>query len=528
MFRRSPLALLALGCCLGGPHPGVAGEYVVHHENVMGTSLELRLRADSPEAARRAEATVLREIERLSSIFSGYDPKSEFSRWQAASAGPVRVSPELFEVLRACDRWREASGGAFDPRVEALTRLWSACAKRDRSPSPEELAQVRAMMKAIAWRLDPDAGTAEYLTDCPLSLNAIAKGYIVEHACSVAMREGGVRGLLLNVGGDLRACGEGPWTIGVASPWDDSDASEPLTSIEVRDRAVATSGRSRRGFRIGGRWYSHILDPRTGRPVERVAGASVIAERSADADALATIFNVLEPEESLRLARALPGVECLIALADGRIVRSDGWPRYERARPDPTALATGQKPTDPGKGASDGDKKSKAGRGGSWGDEFELVVNFEINRPDPDEGPYRRPYVAIWVADKDGHQLRTLALWISYGGAAPYPWLPDLRHWHRSDLERTRTDKTDLVETIARPTRPPGKYKVAWDGKDNHGKPLGPGEYTIYVEAAREHGTKQSIRKKVTIADRPFAEDLEGNVEIKSASLEYRRKAQGK
>ena len=77
---------------------------------------------------------------------------------------------------------------------------------------------------------------------------------------------------------------------------------------------------------------------------------------------------------------------------------------------------------------------------------------------------------------------------------------------------------------MARPTRPPGKYKVIWDGKDGQGKPVGKGEYTILIDAAREHGTYQNIRKQVTISDQPFTEQLEGNVEIKSASIAYRRK----
>ena len=126
-------------------------------------------------------------------------------------------------------------------------------------------------MRQDAWRLDPSTRTAERLSDCPLTLNAIAKGYIVERACQAALDPGrGVRGLLLNVGGDLRVCGD--------AVQHDRDRvarratrrrTEPLTTIEVRDRAVATSGNSQRGLRINGRWYSHIFDPRTGRPVER-------------------------------------------------------------------------------------------------------------------------------------------------------------------------------------------------------------------------------------------------------------------
>ena len=87
--------------------PAVASEdFAFYHENVLGTSLELCVRADSPEAARRAEHRVLTEIDRLAAIFSGYDPTSEFSRWQAAPRNPLPVSRELYEVLLASDCWR--------------------------------------------------------------------------------------------------------------------------------------------------------------------------------------------------------------------------------------------------------------------------------------------------------------------------------------------------------------------------------------------------------------------------------------
>ena len=86
-------------------------DFAFYHENVMGTSLELRVKADDQDAARRAEACVLGEIDRLSAILSGYDASTEFSRWQATSGLPVRVSPELFEVLQAATcGWRKVEG----------------------------------------------------------------------------------------------------------------------------------------------------------------------------------------------------------------------------------------------------------------------------------------------------------------------------------------------------------------------------------------------------------------------------------
>ena len=74
--------------------------------------------------------------------------------------------------------------------MQALSRLWKRLAAQGRTPTAEELAGARALMARPAWRLDPESRTAERLSDCPLSLDAIAKGYIIERACEVAMAEG--------------------------------------------------------------------------------------------------------------------------------------------------------------------------------------------------------------------------------------------------------------------------------------------------------------------------------------------------
>jgi thiamine biosynthesis lipoprotein ApbE len=506
-----------------------ASDFVFYHENVMGTSLELRLSADSERAARAAEDRVLAEIDRLSAIFSGYDAKSEFSRWQSAPKGPVKVSRELFELLEACDAWRERSHGAFDPCVEALSRLWAHCQREKRLPTIHERKDALALMAAPAWRLDNGNQTAERLSACPISLNAIAKGYIVGKACDVGLdTAGGIRGVLLNVGGDMCVRGKPARVVGIASPFVDSESSEPIEQICVRDRAVATSGSSQRGFRINGQWFSHILDPSTGHPVSGIAGATVIAKKSADADALATILNVLDPKDGLHLVSSMPGVECQIISSDGKVTRSAGWNRFRNDTPRGELLASAAARQRAGAAQSDAAKAdaetAARSKPAGWGADFELAVNLEINNPDTSRR-YRRPYVVVWIEDKKDVPVRTLSLWVSSAGAGPEKWLPDLKRWYRGEEIRRLNDTIDVVHTISRPTRSPGKYTVIWDGTDNHGKPLERGEYTIFIEAAREHGTYQSIRKPITIGEKPFAEELKGNVEIKSASLEYRRKA---
>ena len=505
----------------------------------MGTSLELRVLADDQESARWAEDRVLGEIDRLGLIFSGYDRASEFSRWQAAAGLPMSLSSELCEVLTACDAWRNRSGGAFDPRVEVFTRLWSRAAARGRMPDDSELAAARSRLAHPAWRSTPGLHSVQRLSDSPLSFNAIAKGYIVERACAAAAARPGCARPAAEHWRRSARLRRGPrGTIGIAPPWADSESTEPIALLEVKDRAVSTSGRSQRGFNINGQWFSHIIDPRTGLPADRIASATVVAPLSIDADALATICNVLEPEREPAAGELAPGRRVpdhhhskadhpqrrLAALRKGQ-ARTARCPRSRAARcPRSRAAAVG------GRGTTKRNVDGPAAQGAaaSWGRDFELVVEFEINQPEGEGRRYRRPYVAIWVENKEGFPIRNLTLWVSMGGAGPFQWLPDLKRWYRADQARKEVDKQEMIFTIARPTRPPGKYKVVWDGKDDHGNPVASGDYTLFIDAAREHGTYQSIRKELKLGEQTFGEQLKGNVEIKSAAIEYRRKAPAK
>ena len=486
--------------------PAIAGEHVFYHENVLGTAFELRVEAVDETAARAAETRALAEIDRLAAILSGYDAKSEFRRWMETSHVPTRVSPELFEILQSCDAWTSRTHGAFDPRVQALTALWTRTSKENRVPTATELADARKLMSEPAWKLDSSARTAERLTACPLSFNSIGKGYIIGKATAAAFDPNqGVRGVLLNIGGDLRLAGTMSKRIGIANPFGDSETTEPVTRIEVKEKSVATSGNYQRGWTIAGQWYSHIFDPRTGQPATRAVSATVIADKAPLANVLATTLCVLPVEEGLALIRSVEGAECLLITADGQTHRSAGFARYERPRVSLVSRVVADDAKD------------------AWNKDYELAINFEISPPEGESRRYRRPYVAVWIEDKDGLAVRTLALYLQTRQPGPR-WHPDLKRWYRTDQVRKLVDETDLIATVSRATRPAGKYDVIWDGKDDKGKPVAAGEYTVYIEAAREHGTYQLIRKQVTLADRPFAEELKGNVEIKSASVAFRRK----
>jgi len=526
-----PLFLLLLASMAQGK------DYSFTHENVLGTALDLKIVASDAEAAEWAEAFVLSEIDRQAKIFSTYDSSSEFLRWQATSGTPVPISPELFEVLEMSDALATPSQGAFDPRVEALTQLWARCAREDRTPKAEEIQECQALMAKPAWRLDRTNRTAQRLSRCPLNLSAIAKGYILEKASALAFdRARGIDGILLNLGGDLRARGKVSWTIDIPHPLRDYDQTDRAVSITLRDEAMATSGLSQRGFRIKGQSYSHIFDPRTGRPTHTILSASVIARSADQADALATTFNVLTPRESVALAEATPGVECLIVGEDGQVHQSQGWARYllqpdgparrgnpfPSTKPNPPLLAQVKTEIETEPESKSNVPAKPAAESKAWNEDFELLVSFEIGTPKSTKNRYRRPYVAVWVENPEGLSVRTLILWAEKNARSR--WVADLRRWYRSDLARREADKYDLRRALSRATRPPGQYDVIWDGKDDQGHGLPAGQYVVALEIAREHGTYQIIRKEVTLGDKPFAEDLQGNVEMKSARLDYRRR----
>ena len=494
-MKKLSFIIVALALCAAAAKLDRALEkYVTHHENVLGTSLELSLDAETPAAADRAEAAALAEIDRLAKILSSYDKTSEFSQWFQTGGQAVAVSPELLEVLSLFDRWRTATYGALDPAAEAINRVWNNAAKKNRMPSESELAAAVSAVQQKHWSIDAASSRVTHLSGTPLALNSFTKSYIIGKAANAALAIGGVTGAVVNIGGDLVVRGDREQIVDIADPLSGAENTPPISRITVRNRAVATSGNYKRGVEIGGRHYSHIVDPRTGQPADQIVSATVVASDPADAGALATAFSVLNPAESKRLAATVPGAEYLLIARTGQRIASSGWSKLEIL---PMLLAV------------------QAG-GAPWNPEYELIVTLALNRIEGQRT--RRPYVAMWIDDKDKFPVRTVALWFD-----KTRWLPELKAWNHDDRIRALAEGTDITSTVSSATRPPGKYVVKWDGKDNAGKLVKPGKYTVVIEVSREHGTYQVYRQEMDFSGVPKQINLTGNVEVESATLDYRK-----
>ena len=302
--------------------------HIARYERVLGTSLELQIVADTLEMCRAAERVVLQEIDRLECIFSAYRPDSELRCWQRTYASREAVSQELATVLQAAEFWRQRTENAFHPAVEALTRLWREGAEQGTEPSACALQQTVEEMREPLWEVDGRHKTACRWTRLPVTLNAIAKGYILDRACITAIQQPRVRAVLVNIGGDIRHIGESPVSVHIADPFSPQDNAVPIATLRLQNRGVATSGNYRRGFQIGECRHSHLLDPRTGYPVETVVSASVIAERAMFADVFTTAFSVMQAEESLRMADSLPDVATLLVTRDRKCHANALWRQY--------------------------------------------------------------------------------------------------------------------------------------------------------------------------------------------------------
>ena len=301
---------------------------VDRYEPLLGTVVEIYVEVDG--VGREDDATAVSdaaadEMLRLQAILSSVDPTSEFSRWCRGGDDPP--SPELVAVLGLAADWQARSQGRFNPAAGRLAQVWRGAEADDRPPDPATLAALVADIARPRWSIVDGAPVRHGdVADC--TLNALAKGWIADRAVGVALAHEGVVSAAVNAGGDIVVRGPRTLVVGIedpATPWDNA---APLTTIELRDAGLATSGGARRGFRIGGVLHSHVLDPRSGRPVDHVASISVVAPSAAEADALATMLGVEPAVDAVAEASAMD-LACLVVTAEGQVLATERWRSIE-------------------------------------------------------------------------------------------------------------------------------------------------------------------------------------------------------
>jgi thiamine biosynthesis lipoprotein len=245
--------------------------------------------------------------------FNRHDPESDLSKINRdAAITPVEVSGDLAKLFARTFKWYAMSGGAFDPTVVPLIEVWEVSGESGMMPSEGDLDEARGAVGLEEVVLTHDGRIVFAKEGMSLDFGAIAKGFIADEVAKLLKSIGVKRGIV-DVGGNALAFGDGSFTFGVADPRFERKSQELMGTVEVADGAVITSGNYERFVTIKEKRYSHIIDPRTGKPIANgLMAVTVIGGEGADADAMATSLMVLGKEKALKLVNATPDVAAIL------------------------------------------------------------------------------------------------------------------------------------------------------------------------------------------------------------------------
>ena len=280
------------------PQPSL--ELVRRSEPLLGTFVTITVYGENRERLHAAVSAAFEEFRRIDGLMSLHRADSELSQVNArASIEPVAISADLFRVITKAQEIAGITEGSFDITIRPLAELWGFIWKEYHLPTAEQLEDVLPRVNYRLVQLDAEHRTVHFrLAGVSLDLGGIAKGFAVD--CAIEkLWSGGVSTAMVKAGGDLRVIGAPPGKTNWIVQLEDPAKEGRRTSVQLRDAALSTSGNYENFFEIGGVRYSHILNPRTGWPVQGIAACTVIAPTCVDSDAMATACFVYGVEKSL-------------------------------------------------------------------------------------------------------------------------------------------------------------------------------------------------------------------------------------
>lgn len=282
------------------------------------------------EQAVSAIDEAFRLCSRYESLLSRTKEGTDIYRINHARGQSVECDPETVEVIRKGLYYSALSDGAFDITIGKVTDLWDFHAEDPVVPSDASVAEA---VSGVDYQKVLIEGNTVTLTDpdAHIDLGGIAKGYIADKV-GEKLEECGVTSAIISLGGNIVCIGgkpegkeQAPFRIGIEKPY--SMQAEIVGIVRAQDETVVTSGVYQRYFDKDGIRYHHILDASTGYPAQSdVVGVTLKAAKgkSADCDALATIFLILGEEKGLEMAKKTDGIEAFFITEDGRFVSTDG------------------------------------------------------------------------------------------------------------------------------------------------------------------------------------------------------------
>jgi thiamine biosynthesis lipoprotein len=290
--------------------------------HAMATRFEIVLHGERPEALRAAGEEALDEIERLEGQLSLYRNSSEIAHLNARAAGEcVRVSPPVFRLLEHAERLSAQTGGAFDITIGPLVRCWGFMGGTGAGqlPTPDAIAEARAKVGMHLLRLNPTDFTVRFARQgVMLDLGAIGKGYAIDRAVEI-LRDAGVASAILHGGtSTVYAIGRPPgadaWKVALEKPAEvvGDDSARLLAVVALENEALSVSAVWGRSFQTDDKTYGHVIDPRSGEPVNRALMAALVLPSATETDALSTALLTLGAAGLSSITNLRPGSRVLV------------------------------------------------------------------------------------------------------------------------------------------------------------------------------------------------------------------------
>ncbi len=286
-----------------------------YSEYHMGIDARLVVYAPSQDIAEKACKAAFARIAELDSIMSDYRIDSELNKLCAKSGGrPVHVSRDLFRVFERAQEVSQLTGGAFDITAAPVVALWRKARKTGELPDPIAIASAR---KVVGWQkmsLDKVGHRVRLaVSGMKLDLGGIAKGYAGDEAQRVLKRFG-IASALVEMGGDIVVTGPPPGTKGWAIRVANAGSSKPL-DLTFANCAVSTSGDTEQFVVIGGKRYSHVVNPLTGWAVTNRVQATVVAPDGLTSDPLSKMFALVNATTAKRVMKTFGVTQSYVKVA---------------------------------------------------------------------------------------------------------------------------------------------------------------------------------------------------------------------
>ena len=319
--------------CTEGPKDG--RNSVVLKGQALGTNWMVRAFSYKPIGANELRDEIVAKIEESERILSHWRPDSNLYQLNASlSTEPISVPPLLHELIVHAKWTHEQTGGAFDPTIAPLVNLWGfgpVSENRTRIPTEEEIAHALGLVGMKQLEILSDGRVRKKIPTLQIDLSGSAKGEIIDVICAL-LDQMGIVNYLVEIGGEIRTRGSGKdqrgWRVGLENG---SRESERFT-LSLFDYSVATSGTYRQSKPIpdSAKPASHLIDPRTGRPVKHdLLAVNLLAPTARDADALATALMILGPEKGMALAEEMD-LSARFCLKEANGTRMIFSPAYQR------------------------------------------------------------------------------------------------------------------------------------------------------------------------------------------------------